>query len=280
MLQTAVEAAADAYRGQAIRVEGEGQLSVAVRVGGELLLRFPRHALGVDHLRLEVRLLELIRPHVDLAVPEVLEVALDRPVGRAYVAHRYLPGEVVGRAAVDQWPQERTRDVGAQVGVFLRQLHSLAAVAREVGVRRLGPRVVAEGLAHEFSELLASRTSDLGRSRAHREIAAMARLPDDPLVLCHTDLGGNIIFDEESGTVSVIDFGSCLITHPAFDVASISVLGDDFVTSCLAAHPALASARQYSGAVEGTFVLQDALYGARQQDWPYVDEVLAGYGGD
>ncbi len=232
VLQTAVEAAADAYPGRTIRVEGEGQLSVAVRVGGELLLRFPRHALGVDHLRLEVRLLERIRPRVDIAVPEVFEVALDRPV------------------------------------------------AREVGVRRLGPRVIAEGLAGEFSELLASRTNDLGRSRAHREIAAMARLPDDPLVLCHTDLGGNIIFDEESGTVSVIDFGSCLISHPAFDVASISVLGDDFVTACLAAHPALVPARQYSEAVEGTFVLQDALYGARQQDWPYVDEVLAGYGAD
>ena len=102
-------------------------------------------------------------------------------------------------------------------------------------------------------------------------------MPDHPTVLCHTDLGGNIVFDDDTGAVGVIDFGSCMVTHPAFDLATLSVLGDDFVTACLTTNPDLGRAVDHAGAVRGTFALQDAIYGARQQDWGYVDDVLAGY---
>ena len=241
------------------------------------MLRFPRHALGVARLAFEVRLLERIRPHLHIAVPEVVEVALDEPVGRAYVAHRYIRGRVVRREDVASWTPARIQRVGAEIGVFLGELHALASVAHDAGAARQTARSFAETLAKEFDQLLADHTYDEAKGRAARETAALAALPDNPTVLCHTDLGGNIVFDDDTGAVGVIDFGSCTITHPAFDLATLSVLGGDFVTACLTTHPELGRAVHHAGAVRGTFALQDALYGARQQEWAYVDEVLRGY---
>lgn len=260
-----------------MRLEGEGQLSVAVRVGHETLLRFPRHAFGADQLAFEVRLLERVRPYLQMSVPEVVEVALDEPIGRAYVAHRHLPGTVVRGEDIAAWPAARVQRVGAEVGVFLRELHALASVGREAGASQLTARAFGKSLAEEFDELLAHRTNDLGRARAHREAATVAGLPDHPAVLCHGDLGGNIVFDERTESVGVIDFGGCVVTHPAFDLASLPTLGDDLVTACITMHPDLRRAIDHADAVRGTFALQDALNGARQEDWAYVDEILSGY---
>ena len=85
-------------------------------------------------------------------------------------------------------------------------------------------------------------------------------------MLCHTDLGGNLLFNDATGRLAVIDFADSTITHPAFDVASLSVLGD-----------ALVEAGADALVVRATFALQDTRNAAGQGDWRYVDEVLAGY---
>jgi hypothetical protein len=72
----------------------------------------------------------------------------------------------------------------------------------------------------------------------------------------------------------VIDFAGCVVTHPAFDLASVSMLGHDVVAACITTHP---DPRRAMDAVRGTFALQDALNGDRQEDWAYVDEILSGY---
>lgn len=277
MLHKVLAVAAELYPGRRVRLEGEGQLCVAVRVGDELLVRFPRHGLGAERLAMEVRLLERIYPQVDMTVPDIVEVALQEPVGRARVAHRYLPGKIVRREDVASWPAARVQEVGAQVGAFLRDLHPLAPLALEAGVEARTAHAFATALADDFDELVAPRTGPAGRSRAQEETAALAALPDLPAVLCHTDLGGNILCDEATGAVAVIDFGSCMITHPAFDVATLSVLGEAFIAACVAEHPDLAFAVDHAAAARETFALQDVLYGARQQDWAYVEDALAGY---
>ena len=275
--QNALVAAADSYPGMPVRLEAEGQFNVAVRVGEDVLLRFPRHAFGAGQLAFEVRLLERVRRHLQMAVPEGVEVALDEPIGRAYVAHRYLPGTVVRSEDVAAWPAARVQQVGAEVGVFLRELHALASVGREAGGAQLTARAFGKSLAEEFDELLADRTNDLGRTRARREAATVAALPDHPAVLCHGDLGGNIVFDDRTESVGVIDFAGCVVTHPAFDLASLSTLGDGIVAACITTHPDLGRAMDHAKAVRETFALQDALNGARQEDWAYVDEILSGY---
>ena len=56
--------------------------------------------------------------------------------------------------------------------------------------------------------------------------------------------------------------------------------GDDgaqLMAACAVTYPAITERQDDSHVVRATFHLQDALYGARQGDWPYVDDVLRSY---
>ncbi len=249
-----------------------GQLSSAFRIDDEVIVRVPRHAYGVDRLRFEVGVLGSIRSTVDVAIPEIVDVSLDLPVGRSYVAHRLIPGRVLRRDDVSTMAAERVELVGHQIGRFLRDLHSVDPTS-VAGVSIL--------TASDFAaQLRAEAESDLGPiigpaplEDLHHALAALESVPDEPSVLAHTDIGGNVVIDED-GRVGIIDFGSCFVTHPAFDVASLSTLGRVLTDAAAEVHPLLSSCDREASAVAGTFVLQDALYGARQEDWSYVREVF------
>lgn len=257
-----------------ISVLGEGQLSVAVRVD-DLVLRFPRSEFAREHLLSEIEVLELIESS-DHATPEVVAVELDEPFADAYLAHRLLPGSPLDATRIESLSEDELAAVAGAVASFLRHLHAIDAA----GVRL--PRMSAAGFAatlrQETEDLLFDRMTEAGRGRALSELAALAGLPDRPPVLCHTDIGGGVLYDEEAGNVSFIDFGSAMITDPVLDVASLSVLGEDFMTKCAEGYPLLAERAADAMVVRTTFHLQDALYGARQRDWSYVDDILASYG--
>ena len=183
----------------------------------------------------------------------------------------------MSRDVVRRWPQARLRVVAAQVATFLKELHPLIEEGRAATAPEVRPRGFAAHLSAEVDKLLAPRASGAAIKRARQELADLGALPDSPIAVCHTDLGGNIVVDDLTDSVGVIDFGSCFITHPALDVASLSVLGDDFVDACAADYPLLATVAAEAAAVRRTFALQDALYGARQEEWSYVDGILREY---
>lgn len=264
----AVEAVRSAFPGRAVDLEGVGQLSSAWRVDNDLIVRVPHHPFGIERLRFEVRLLGSIRHRLGVMVPDIVEVALDRPVGRAYVAHRRIPGRVLGRDDVLALPLARVETIGRQVGRFLRELHSINT-ADVPGVPARTAVEFAADLRAEVDNLLAPLISARQLAALHRDLARLDALPSQPSVLAHTDIGGNVVVDEHD-TVGVIDFGSCFVTHPAFDTASLSVLGEPLLRAAAIEYPLLGQLQTEADAVTGSFFLQDALYGARQQDWPYV----------
>jgi Ser/Thr protein kinase RdoA (MazF antagonist) len=73
-----------------------------------------------------------------------------------------------------------------------------------------------------------------------RHGARLGNVPNHPSVLVHADLGGNVLYDDASGQVSFIDFGSAMIADPVLDVASLSVLGRELMGRCVRAYPLLA----------------------------------------
>ncbi len=265
----------DAFPGRAITLEGEGQLSIAWRVDDELVVRVPKHSFGVERLRFEVRLLESIGTRLDAAatLPRIVDARLDLPVGRAYEAHRRVPGRILRQPDLASFPRDRIELIGAQVGGFLRELHALdLANLPDVPVRT--PQQFAADLAVEVDTLLRPRIRAHQAAALEATLREVADLPAEPSVLAHTDIGGNIVVDDEDH-VGIIDFGSCLGTHPAFDVASLSVLGEDLVQAATTTYPLLDNLRREAEVVAKTFLLQDALYGARQEDWGYVADMFA-----
>lgn len=268
-----IAAVQESFPGRTVTLEGQGQLSSAWRVDSDLIVRVPRHAFGIDRLRFEVRLLEALRPRLSVPIPEVVAVELDLPVGRAFVAHRRIPGHVLGRGAVAALTPQGVDAVGEQVGRFLRELHAIdLADLNDVPVQT----------AAQFATVLTAEVEALLKPRLRLDqvdalkltLAELECLPAGPVVLAHTDIGGNIVVDEND-RVGIIDFGSCFATHPAFDLASLSVLGDDLVRAACAHYPLLGTLSHEAEVVARTFFLQDALYGARQEDWDYVHEMFA-----
>ena len=269
----AVSAVQSSFPGRRVELVGAGQLSSAVQVDDDLIVRVPRHQYGINRLQFEVDLLRTIRDQLTVTTPEIVEVGLDLPVGQAFVAHHLIPGRVLQRADVGTLCPNEIEHIGRQVGRFLDELHAIdLALVPDVPV--LTPSDFASQLKAEAEDRLSAHVSPQQLDTLFLDLAELKALPDRPLVLAHTDLGGNIVTDE-AGNVGIIDFGNCFATHPALDVASLSVLGDLIVEAAAAEYTLLGALAHEAEAVTRTFFLQDVLYGARQEDWSYVRRMFS-----
>jgi aminoglycoside phosphotransferase (APT) family kinase protein len=258
-----------------VRWLNEGQLSMALLVG-DVVLRFPRSAFALKRLKVEVQLLERIRPTTNATIPDVIGADLDEPLGKAFVAHRALPGSVLTSERLIAFDPTTVAEIGDSVAAFLRDLHTHGQAVDDL-VPTLSISEFAFQLQAEVDRLLADRMTPRQRERAQFELAEVADLPSNPPVLVHSDLGGNVLFDEATSQTAFIDFGSALIGDPILDIASVSVLGEGLLERCASAYPRLDRPTDEIAVVTATFPIQDALYGARQADWSYVDEVLRAY---
>jgi aminoglycoside phosphotransferase (APT) family kinase protein len=253
-----------------LHVVGEGQLCVAVRVE-DVVFRLPRSEFAGEHLRDEIRILDHIRPLLDHALPDVLDADFEGP--RAFVAHRYLAGSPLTPEVVNGLSDSKLATVATETASFLRDLHSV----RIPELREWTNRQFADFLMGESQQFLRPRMGIDRWTRVDTELHALANVVTGRLGLCHTDIGGNVLYDDATESVSFIDFGSAMIADPVLDVASLSVLGPRFTALCADAYPLIAERSGDARIVQATFQLQDALYGARQGDWPYVDDVLSTY---
>ena len=253
----------------------EGQLSIALVADG-VVFRFPRSDFARLRLDREVALLSRIRPEIGQDVPDIVGVDLEAPLGRAFVAHRALPGSVVRPDRLATFDRRTVQRIAEAVATFLETMHRLAPLVTDVL-----PEVTNEGFAQvlrrELERWLIPRMSAAQRNRATAELDRLAEVPRHAHVLAHTDLGGNVLYDDDTARVGFIDFGSAMVADPVLDAASLSVLGLDLMSQCARTYSLLADLVEGSAVVAATFHLQDALYGARQGDWSYVDQVLSGY---
>ena len=251
---------------------GEGQLCIAYRLS-DVVLRFPRSEFARDRLRAEISVLDRIAPVLNHPLPEIVAAELDTPLSHAFAAHAYLPGSPLTAETVARLPDSKLATVAMKTAAFLRDLHSVSMP--ELPVRT--NREFAASLMDESHRYLRPRMTDTRWERVERELDALSGVTTDRLGLCHTDIGGNVLYDDATETVSFIDVGSAMVADPILDFASLSVLGPRFTARCAETYPAIAQRAEDASVVRATFHLQDALYGARQGDWSYVDDVLSTY---
>lgn len=256
-----------------------GQYNVVLRVNGDLIVRFPRFPGGAAALRREAAILDAIRPHVGLPIPDFAYRRLDPSHGDAlFVGYRRLPGEPFRHdlaATLDEGTRAR---VATQLARFLRALHAIprrgaigaalpvacgsAAPDWRGGWRDLYARiraVVFPRVAADVRARIASLFSPFLADDANFAFAP---------ALIHGDFGtGNILFDCGAGKIAgIIDFGSAGLGDPAYDLAVLLTYGESFAQHALAAYPALRPALPRARAYRATFAAQEALYGAEHDD--------------
>lgn len=259
------------------RVLGEGQFCVAVLVEPDIVVRFPRHALGIEQLLHERKVVEILDGRLDVAVPVPLAAELDNPPGQAFASHRLVPGDLVTREMLNDLGRGDTGQLHDQVASLLLGLKAATSAATSVGVKTESLGDIAASMAADVEVLLRDRMSPLQLARAAAELRAFAGVDHHDRSLCHADLGGNLVWDPGDQRLGVIDFGDACISDPVLDLASLLALDESLAAAVAAQVPHIVGRVDDAQAVRNTFALQDALYGAQQGDWRHVDEVLGSY---
>jgi aminoglycoside 2''-phosphotransferase len=195
-----------------------------------------------------------------------------------FVAHRALRGELLDRAALTALTPAGRSAVAEQVAAFLEAMHGWTGDGlRSVPVQLLSE--LGETLLAKAEELLFPRMSAAQQARAAAVLHELATSTSATTVRCHGDVGGNVLFDEDTGRVGIIDFGMTTMSDPAVDAASLRAgLGQALLDAVLERYPALVERPRAVDQVQATFALQDALWSAQQEDWTAVDATLADLG--
>jgi aminoglycoside 2''-phosphotransferase len=270
-----------------------GQFNDVVVINKEWVFRFPRYREGVTQLASEIRLLEALKGRLPLPIPQPLHQRLDPPVpGLAFVGYQCLPGDPMYREALDQvrdiWARE---DLAAQLASFLRALHGVPLteidpVLRASDLHAADGRGVWENMYAEVRDKLFPTM----RPDARRGVSThFESYLDDPALqefipcLRHGDFGGsNILWDRERSVITgIIDFSACAPGDPAYDLASVSTLGNDFFDRLLPRyeHDAAKRAALLTRArfYRGTFALTEALDGLKNDDPVAYKSGMEGY---
>jgi aminoglycoside 2''-phosphotransferase len=262
----------------------QGQFNDVLVVNGAWIFRFPRYPQNAATLVNEVRLLRQIRGQLPLPVPDPLfahlELSGPQPV---FMGYPMLPGQPLPRQRLaeirDEGALQRLAD---QLAGFLKALHGLPVGGL------LEDLPVQDGLL-EWESMYAEIQQHLYafmRPEARAQVSGFfeAYLGDPSLhqylpCLRHGDFGPtNILYDPEKTSISaVIDFESLAPGDPAVDLASASVYGQPFLERFHRVYPLsdalLARARFY----KGTYALQDALHGFKNNDHAAFESGMAAY---
>jgi len=254
-----------------VRVDPDGLFNTVLIVDEQWVCRFAKNEHGIQALAREVDILDLVRRHVDLAVPTFEYQEPD------FVAYRLIQGNPLNRqdlVELDLSQQDRLAD---QLATFLRQLHAISPAELQ---RRGIADSDAQRTPEDWLQLYADVERDVfpllwrdQRDWVDRHFAplrtAQLDLAYQP-VLIHGDLAQYHILFQSRVTpdlVGIIDFGTAGLGDPAGDFAVvISMYGERFLRRMARAYPAIADALDRARFWAGTMELQWALAGLRSDD--------------
>jgi aminoglycoside phosphotransferase (APT) family kinase protein len=214
---------------------GAGTDSVAHRVDGSWVARFPATARARASLESELALLPRLAAALPVAVPRCEHVVRDRDGAPVMAAYRILAGEPASAAALAALPEAaRNRAVGDLAAV----LAALRRIPPETAGVRLRPH---QGFGHPSQRALHRRhRGRLGAATAARVEAlwrAFDAEPREAPVLAHADLKPeHVLHDPRSGRLTgVLDWGDACLSHPDHDLAVVGLFFDRAIRDATAA---------------------------------------------
>ena len=232
---------------------------------GELIVRIPRHNGAQADLQRETQVLATLRSRLPLPIPNTALMPLAS--GTVVAMHTKLPGTaLVDIADVSHTARQRLVD---NLTEFLLALHRLPVDILGSADESDNSLYDWYGLLVEVDAkvlpLLSTHGADSVRARFEKFLASNSE--PHPRVVIHGDFGtGNILIDNGKVT-GIIDFASCAIGDPAYDLASLSAgLGDDIFAMMGRSYPGIDAMRERISFYRSTFRLLDVLFGLEHGD--------------
>lgn len=240
----------------------EGLINDIVIINHELVFRFAKNDGFAQILNLELDILDLVRPRVDLPVPS--------PVyrGPGSVVYPILKGKALLREDLMGMNSGARTKIAEQLGRFLYKLHSTPLEDSGWDL----PTTMAPVTWKKWGEIRSRVEEKVYPLLLRNQLTWAENLFDSALgdpqnfeytpALIHGDLAPyHILFDSGKAEITgVLDFGVAGIGDPALDLgAMISNYGESFANQLGQTYPGLESllprARFYSQAIELQWVL-------------------------
>lgn len=221
------------------RVLGNGFDNIALLAGG-MIFRFPRSAAGEARLRKEADFLALIRPRVDMILPDL--VVHEGPT--VFSCHHFIPGEVFTPDRYLALTESKRDQMAEELAVLYAQLHAIpVAEAKAVGASRVDNFCEAKEVLASLKTLL---TAD-ELQWAQQVVTAWQNLPSDPLgdVFGWFDgHGWNMAIDFDNGHINgVFDFADAGFGAVHYDLMHNNLMHPD-LTERIVRHYSAITAQQ------------------------------------
>jgi aminoglycoside 2''-phosphotransferase len=264
-----------------------GQFHDVLVVNHEWIFRFPRYREGVSQMIAEAQLLDTLQGQLPLAVPRMVVKNFEPAVpGLAFTGYRRIPGEPIHPEEIQHLTGAGRESLAGQLAKFLQALHkipltelpqSFLETQRGDGSTKLvsDQREDWEALYSEVrKKLFQAMREDARRSVKEHFEAYLDDSSQQAFFPClrHGDFGGdNILWDPAWGQAcGVIDFSFCGVGDPAFDLASVSTLGEDLFSRIASRYEPDPQKRGQlvtrACFYQCTFALMEALDGLRDGD--------------
>ena len=250
---------------------GEGQFNDIIVINDDLIFRFPRYEESIRDFLREIEILQKLQGHLSLPIPEPIYVSSgSSSVGHVFMGYKLLPGKPLLRDVLNTVSDESTLETMAlQLAEFLHGLHYLSPAA--LGLDLPVNDAIAE--SGKFYSDVQEHLFPLMRLEARNSVAKHFEdyfnnpsLHDYEPVMIHGDFGGsNILFDGNKIT-GIIDFSFASLDDPARDIAALSTYGEAFFARICRYYPGIESLLERAKFHRGTFALQEALHGFRNND--------------
>lgn len=250
----------------------EGQNNDIVIINHEYVFKFPKYPEGIEKLKREIDVLDILNRYISLDIPKGKYFNVDAlKVGQVYCGYKMIKGVSFGNEIYNN--VEDKKNIAVQLATFLKQLHSIPVKeVRSCSVKIIDNRSEWESVFNRIQEKLFSfmkkESQELIYDNFNRFLNQNFKIMN---TLIHGDFGpSNIIFDLDKQIISgIIDFNDVSIGDPASDIASLIGpfgYGKAFVKSFESIYPNIEELLQRAEFYASTFALQEALFGIEYGD--------------
>lgn len=250
----------------------EGQNNDIVIINEDYIFKFPKYLPGIENLKREIDILDILSRHITLDIPKVKYYnASSSQIGEVYCGYKMIKGISFRNDIFKNITNKK--DIAMQLAVFLKQLHSIPVEeVKSVGVKVIDNQSEWQNLYNRIQEKLFSYMRKESRELISDNFNKFLNQNFYfEKTLIHGDFGpSNIIFDLNKQRISgIIDFNDVSIGDPAYDIASLIGpfgYGEDFVKSFELIYPNIELLLQRAKFYASTFALQEALFGVECGD--------------
>jgi aminoglycoside 2''-phosphotransferase len=250
-----------------------GQFNDILIIDGRFIFRFPKYVESLELILREIEILRNICGKLPLAVPDpIYSCVYPQSVGRVFMGYPLISGEPLWREVLSGIQDDAVlARFAAQLAGFLADLH-------QIQPQEIGLDLAIKDTLDEWIEMYTEIQTHLyplmrpdARGNVSGHFDKFINNPDlhrfEP-ALRHGDFGSsNILYDPQSLQISgIIDFGSAGLGDPAVDLAAVSTYGDPFFQKIIEHYPVTGVMLERAAFYRGTFALQEALHGWKNDD--------------